>query len=243
MSLTARLLLINALVAVALAAQWGLNWHLQAGGPLGYADIRTPISQVPLVLSADGDAQESGCWRGKTNPHEEIIRKQLPFVPEDLVSRTYVLDGSPLFVNLYLVYSRQGDDRKHHPEICIRDVAGAPEDVSARRILRLENDETRPVQRFRFRTSSTHHTTVYYWHYTFPRIARADESRLQVLHQRLSKPAPSITVQVSTLAEVGDLDDIEKNFLVALDRTMRNAHVPEGTLMGTDRMPIALIRR
>jgi Protein of unknown function (DUF3485) len=241
MSLTARLMLINALLVVGVAGQWALSHHLRAGGELGYAEIARPISQLPLVIAASSEGAE--WWRGKTNPHEDVIRTQLPFTPDDLVSRTYVLDRSGFFVNLYMVYSRQGDDRKHHPEVCIRDVAGAPEDESARRILWLGDDITRPVQRFRFRTSATHHTTVYYWHYTFPRNVRDGETRLQVLHQRLSQPPPSITVQVSTLAEVAELDDIEKSFLTPLDQAMWKTYLPQGTTMATDRMPIALIRR
>ncbi len=240
MSLASRLILVNAILAAGAAAHWGLNAHLRAGRG-AYAEIRRPIAQVPALLKSGPSS--SSVWMGRTNSQEEIIRTQLPFVPNDLLSRTYSQSAAPLAVNLYMVYSRQGDDRKHHPEVCIRDVAGAAEDESARKIVLLANNVGRPVQRFRFQTGPTQNITVYYWHYTFPRVPDEGETALQSLYQRLSKPAPSITVQVSTTAEMDQLDEIETGFLVALDQNMQQNQLPEGTLMGCDRLPIALIRR
>ena len=245
MNLPARFLLVNATLGLGLAAQWGLNRHVNSGADLAYPEIRAPISAISLVLPASADhlaAGSRGAWIGKS-VHEEKIRRELPFVPDDLVSRTYVQSDAPLGLALYLVYSREAADRKHHPEVCIRDVTGAPEDLAARKILFLDKDGQQPIQRFRFRTGATRHTTVYYWHFTFPRIPREEESALQVIHQRLSKPAPSITVQVSTMAEPEQLDAIEQGFLVQLNRILWQHHLPEGTAMGCDRLPIALIRR
>jgi hypothetical protein len=246
MSLSARFALINLILCVALAAQFVLSWHVRGGSDLIYPELRAPLAQVPLEFPSHGDKSSqhaAGGWIGKTNPHEEAIRNQLPFVPDDLLSRTYFRTDSALNLNLYMVYSRQGDDRKHHPEVCIRDVAGAPEDVDARKILFLDADEKHPVQRFRFRTGATQHTTVYYWHFTFPRLPREGETFLQVLHQRGSKPAPSVTVQVSTSAEMDQLEAIERDFLVSLDHVLWERHLPAGTVMGCDRLPIALLRR
>ncbi|HZZ82816.1 MAG TPA: hypothetical protein VFE62_30230 [Gemmataceae bacterium] len=243
MTLTNRFVLICVILGAGVAAQTGLNWHIHGGSGLQYAELREPISALPMSLpslSEKVSERQSMHWIGKTNAHEEQIRKQLPFEPDDLVSRTY---RRGVDLNLYMVYSRLGDDRKHHPEVCIRDVTGAPEDLEARKILFIGGDEKHPVQRFRFRTSFSHYTTVYYWHFTFPRIPRAGESILQVLHQRGSQPAPSITVQISTLAELDQLEAIETDFLVSLDRSLWKSHLPEGTVMGCDRMPITLLRR
>ena len=51
-----------------------------------------------------------------------------------------------------MVYSHKGEDRKHHPEVCVREAAGKPEDVSARATLAL--DAERP-ERF--------YDQNYYW--------------------------------------------------------------------------------
>jgi hypothetical protein len=245
MSLSARLVLINILLIAGFAAQWGLTMHLDHGVELIYPELRKPLADVPLGFPTDGKTVANECqgWIGKTNPHEELIRKQLPFAPDGLVSRTYVSCTAPISLNLYMVHSKRGEDRKHHPEICIRDVTGAPEDLSARKILHLNGDEERPIQRFRFHTGGTEDTTVYYWHLTFPRIPREGETNLQVLYQTVSKPPPSITVQVTTLAKMDELAAIEKTFLTELDRALRARHLPEGTLMRCDRLPIALIRQ
>ena len=245
MSLFSRFLLVNAILGLALAAQWGLHWHISSGAELVYPHIRKPLSEFPLAFPTNGNksAEGSAGWVGKTNPYEELIRKQLPYTPDNMISRTYGLTDSPLALYLYMVHSRQADDRKHHPEICIRDVTGAPEDLDARKILYLDAENKRPIQRFRFRTSSTQHTVVYYWHLTFPRVPVEGETPLQVAHQRGTKSAPSVTVQVSTTAEVEQLDPIEQDFLVKLDQTLRAEYLPEGTVMGCDRTPIALMRR
>ena len=253
MTLPARLLLITAILGATLVVQSGLNWHMRGGEETDYADLRKPISDLPLTIPpVESDAPQTPniSWIGATNEkHQNDIRAQLPFEPNGLLSRTYELSDKSLALHLYMVYSRQADDRKHHPEICIRDVAGKPEILEARKILFVNSDPKRPIQRFRFQTSNTHHTTVYYCHFTFPRVPRPGETALQVLHQQLSRQAPSITVQVSTMAEIkttaesNRLEPIESVFLPALDKLLQESYLPKGTVMGCDRVPIVLVTR
>src|SRR5262249_17830118 len=138
MTLSARFALINLVLCVALAAQFALTWHVRGGSDLIYPELRAPIAQLPLEFPSNGEKssqQANGGWIGKTNPNQDATRDKLPFVPEELLSRFYKRTDSTLLLNLYMVYSRQADDRKHHPEVCVRDVAGAPEDLDARNIL------------------------------------------------------------------------------------------------------------
>ena len=247
MSLPVRLFLIAAFLGVTLSVQLGLTWHMRGGEELDYTYLRRPISELPLIFDARPDKANpanNGAWIGKVNPNEAAIRQQLPFTPDDLVSRVYFKNDGSYLLNLYMVHSRQSDDRKHHPEVCIRDVTGATEDLASRTILFVDGEKKqRPIQRFRFRTDPTQYTTVYYWHYTFPRVPRAGETELQVLYQRMNKPAPSITVQVSLTAEKEHLEPVETGFLVFLDQALRDHHLPEGAVMACDRIPIALQTR
>jgi hypothetical protein len=182
-------------------------------------------------------------WIGAANPSEAETRKQLPFTPDALLLRTYVNGDRSLALGLYMVHSRQADDRKHHPEVCIRDVTGATEDLASRKILFVDAERKRPIQRFRFKTSATQHTTVYYWHYTLPPVPRAGATPLQVMYQRINTPAPSVTVQVSLAAEKEQLETVETGFLVVLDQALRDQYLPQGTVMACDRIPIALLTR
>jgi len=247
MTLQARLLLIVVFLGATLTVQLGLTWHMRGGESLEYTNLRKSLTELPLQFAAtDARANPSkyGPWVGKANPDSETrIRAQLPFKPDDMIHRVYAKSDMSIILNLYMVYSRQADDRKHHPEVCIRDVTGATEDLAARKILFVDAEQKRPIQRFRFRTDETQHTTVYYWHYAFPRVPRAGETELQVMYQRMNKPAPSITVQINLTADIAQLEPVEKGFLVSLDRTLREQFLPEGTVMACDRIPIALQTR
>ena len=121
-------------------------------------------------------------------------------------------------------------------------MAGAPEDTAARRVLYLDAAQKRPVQRFRFRTGNAEYTTVYYWHYTFAPLPREGLTLLQSLHQRLSRAAPSVTVQVATTAPPEQLALVETTFLPALDSALRAGPLPEQTTVDCQRLPILVLR-
>jgi hypothetical protein len=143
---------------------------------------------------------------------------------------------------LYVVYSRIGADRKHHPEVCLREVGGAPEVAAARQILYVDAARQRSVQRFQFRTGVARLVTVYYWHYTFPRIPPEGQSLLQQLHQRLGRWPPSITVQVATTGGARQRAVVEETFLPAVDAALRQGVLPANARMACDRLPIRAVR-
>jgi hypothetical protein len=217
--------------------------HMRGGAALAYAHLRKSISEFPLTFTTSKSPAKSTAWIGMVHPAEADTRTKLPFTPDALLLRTYVKDDHSLALSLYMVHSRQGDDRKHHPEVCIRDVTGAAEDLASRKILFVDAEQKRTIQRFRFQTGPTQYTTVYYWHYTLPRVPREGETSLQVMYQRINTPAPSITVQVSLSAEAEQHDAVEKGFLVYLDQALKDQYLPEGTVMACDRIPIALQTR
>jgi hypothetical protein len=246
MSMQTRLILIAAILGATLAVQQALIAHMRGGAELEYAHLRKSIADFPLTFTrseALAAPAKSSEWLGMINPTEADERAKLPFTPDALLYRTYWMKKNPsVALGVYMVHSRQADDRKHHPEVCVRDVTGAKEDLSSRAILFVDAEQKRPIQRFRFKPSSTKHQTVYYWHYTLPRVPRAGETPLQVIYQRINTPAPSITVQVWLEAET-ERDAVEKEFLVFLDQALRDQYLPEGTVMACDRIPIALQTR
>jgi hypothetical protein len=144
-----------------------------------------------------------------------------------------------------MVHSRTGEDRAHHPEICVRDVGGAQEDRHGRAVLFLDGPaQRRPVQRFRFRMpGADDHTTIYYWHYTLDPLPNAQQSTMQRWHLRWSRRAPSVTVQVATAAAPADLPHVERSFLAAVDAALRAQYLPDTARMGCERLPIRFTGR
>ena len=142
-----------------------------------------------------------------------------------------------------MLYIRDiGEDRKHHPEICIREVTGAPEDLSAREKFSLDAENKRQVQRFVFRTGSVGRTTVYYWHYTFLAPA-AGNTFLQTLHQRLGERPPSLTVQATTNRDdPAALQAIETQLLPLVDAAFAGRILPPTAVIESNRLPVALLR-
>jgi exosortase len=230
-------------LALAVLGQWGLHAHLHASGAARYPELSKGLAAFPTELAdprdPSGGPVSLGAWSGREDPDAATLPAQIRFA-DDLISRTYQQEAEGPLASLYVVYSEQGKDREHHPEICIRDVGGAPEDRRARATLFLDPAQQRPVQRFRFRTGVEQYVFVYYWHYTLDPLPQPDQSGLQILHQRLSRRAPSVTVQVSTNARPDQLDCIEQAFLVAVDRALQQHCLPANARIGCDRLPIRL---
>ena len=168
-------------------------------------------------------------------------RAKLAFDVEDLTVRAYQSTRGD-HARLYMIHTRSGEDRKHHPEICVRDVSGAPEDLAFRRQVPLSGDGA--AQRFRFHTGPGRSMVMYYWHYTLAPDPAPGRTGLQRLHQELGVSAPSVTVQVSA---AGDdpraIEAIEGQLLPALDRAARERLLPKDTRTGCDRVPIGLSRQ
>lgn len=246
MSPTSRLGAAVLLLGLTLVLQLGLVLHLGADSRSVFQSLQRPLSELPREITLEGKETRHLTWIGETRADEQEILGQLPFKPDDMISRNYLLQSAGVYATLYMVHSRVAEDRKHHPEICIREVAGLPE-VTPPDTLVLDGDKKkRPVRRFRFRTSPGMVTSVYYWHYTFQFAPTQEQSLFQTLHQTLGKPAPSITVQISTVAPENRLQAVEtlveQTFLVALDNVLIKEHLPTKVEMGCESVPIALVR-
>ncbi len=229
------------LLALGLVAQLGLTNHLRASGELSYPPLAGPFDSLPLSFNDPKTGQLA--WRGgNMNEARDATRAKLPFQADDLLFRAYQnIDGAQ--IQVYMVHSRAGEDRKHHPEICIRDVSGAPEDVAFRKQVPIRADGSASAQRFRFQTGIGRAVVVYYWHYTPRPIDDPNRTQLQSLHQRIGVAAPSITVQVTVpIDEPKTLAAVEGQFLPALDAAARQLVLPPDTETGCHRLPIALIR-
>ncbi len=236
MRLEKRLMIVCGCLLVGVGVHFAIQWHLAQASEDPFPQIRSDLSVIPLQLNAAKTE-----WHGEQLSRIKQLREKLPFKDDDMLYRTYVESKTRVPVQVYMVYSREGTDRDHHPEVCIRDVAGAPEDSAFRKIIFLDKDKTRAVQRFRFQTGTDEYTTVYYWHYTIRPKVTGNESALQTLHNVVGKRAPSITVQVSTLGRGRALKEIEQDLLPEFDKILRDKLLPDTARMGCNRMRVTVI--
>jgi len=221
-------------LAIVLMCQRVLIGHLASAGAESFPSMSASLAEIPRTL-ADG-------WVGSDHPGLNNLRATLPYTADDMVMREYqLLSGGPT-LQLFAVHSLIGDDRKHHPEICIREVTGAPEDLSARARVPVDPQGERQVQKFVFRTGIVGRMTVYYWHYTLVPGSEG-QTFVQTLHQRLGQTPPSVTVQVSTSStDPEQLRAIETSFLPQVDTIMREKLLPSSAVIDTTRLPVTLLR-
>ncbi|OWK35254.1 exosortase/archaeosortase family protein [Fimbriiglobus ruber] len=228
-------------LAVAVVTQVALAEHVREARDLSFPSQSGSLDHLPLVV-ADPDSGRPA-WSGTDLPSaRDAVRSQLPFQADDLLVRGY-RHVSGAEAQLYVVHSRTGQDRKHHPEICVRDVGGVPEDLGFRDQVPLSADRAGRAQRFLFRPASGRPTVVYYWHYTGTPVPDPSRTFLQTLHLRLGTAAPSVTVQLSVgTDEKAVLDSVARVLLPALDLAARRDVLPPGAETGCDRIPIGLAR-
>jgi exosortase len=227
-------------VLILIALSFSLNWHLSEAGSRSYPQLKGTFDSVPLKFPSAETPTLS--WHGVdfTELREET-RSKLLFQVDDLLYRGYQTADQGTAAHVYMVYSRTGDDRKHHPEVCIRDVSGAPEDPKYHTRIRLAQ-ENREAQRFVFVTGGASATVVYYWHYTLA-PDRVPNSPFRALHQVFGTAPPSITVQVSATLDSRTTAVIERTLLPQLDAFMMEQVLPPDTKVGCTRLPVVLIRR
>jgi exosortase len=217
-----------ALLILTLAGGWagfetGRNW-LEAAGPLPALPLARPLAELPLVV---------GPWRGDDDP---LLDQRLLYADEHL-QRTYRHVERSQALSIWLAFSREGADRGHHPEVCMR-VAGKPEDLPARRELVVDGGGA-PIQRYRFGRPGDYQW-VFYWHYTLPPPEDSGVHPLQRLYQRLRKRPSSLTIEV--FAPERSPDDVRyvEEFVRQIDETVRH-HVGPAGVRGSRRLPVTVL--
>ncbi len=235
-----RLLIASAYLGAGLVTLVLMLVHLHGAGPSSFPETKGPLKAVGDTIP--GRTPNMG-WTSRDLENLDEFRAKLPFQVDDLLYRDYVGQGVP-GVRVYMVYSKSGDDRKHHPEICIRDVSGAPERKGHREDIPLAAHEgAHQAKRFGFEIRPGELLTVYYWHYTMTPREDAIRSPLQRIHSRLGVAAPSVTVQVYAQTAVPtERATLEQVFLPALDKALLERVMPEGTDVGSHRLPVGLVR-
>lgn len=224
-SLPFRIAVLVLLFSLAGLGQWKLLAHLGDAAEAPPTPLKQPLAALPLELES---------WSGVDREIEDEIR-----IGDDHLSREYVHGPRGQRLKLWMVYSKTGQDRNHHPEVCFA-VAGQPEDMNFRQPIPIDGD-AHPVQQYRFgRTGNAQ--WVFYWHYTLPTVSDGRElSSAQEVYRRLRQRTGSVTIEV--FAPEMSPSDLEgaREFVRLVDAAIRRAIVPEGSVRGSDRIPVKVV--
>ncbi|MER3416364.1 MAG: hypothetical protein C4297_09170 [Gemmataceae bacterium] len=196
-----------------------------------YPELRHKLAELPETLP--GPSAET-YWVREAQPPATWLAG----FADEIQACVYRYRGTQLVLSAYVTYSRKGDDRLHHPEICLGQVHGWPEDLTQRRLIYLRGDKARPVRRYVFEAPGAGPMVVYYWHYTLEPIFAGTPTLVQRLRYRLGHWPGSVTVQVACEQERPEV----LQFVEAWDEALRRVCLPEQVQMGCERTHIRLLR-
>lgn len=216
-----------------LVAQVAILDYLETGLSADPPSLREPLESFPRTLQG---------WTSQDLTPERLIPAAREFYREvdDRLYRTYELRNDPdpgMNCSLWIVYARDGRDRSHHPLNCYKS-SGYSEDPAGRGEVDVEGRTAR-IKRFAFLRRGSPHF-VYYWHYTLEPMDAAELAPLRLLHQRLRRHLPSVTVEVFTGAATSVQREQTEQFLREVDRRLAML-LPPGARLGSDSPPILVV--
>lgn len=225
MKLAIRLIPIGSLLGIGLTCQLVLQRYIQAAGDPSVVPLSKPLDELPSVL---------GSWQGQNQP----IDNERELYGDAHLLRTYQHSDRWQRLTLSMVYSREGVDRKHYPEICLVS-AGQPENRWGRATIPVAGHPAPVLQHCFGRPGE--YQWVYYWHYTLPPPASGNLSSLQRFFQRVRQRPASLTIQV--FAPQTDRDDPEyaREFVQLVDDAVQDFVGPRA-VRGSDRAPAAMLQ-
>jgi hypothetical protein len=227
-------------LAVAVAAQAALQAHLDDA-----ERIVGSAAQLTKPLRGEGDKGfpvSLRPWSGKEATPDPATVSYFNKA-DDWLSREYVLDDdSPergLTCHLTAVHFRDGEDRRHHPQVCFP-VAGCVECESEHATLPLDGGG--PAQRFCFtrKDGGRYASYVYYWHYTLEPPDVLGLSLLQRVHEERAVRRPSLTVEVVTPAPTEAQRGRVEEFVRLVDQELQ-VHLPPGARRGSEILPVMYV--
>ncbi|MBX3414552.1 MAG: exosortase-associated EpsI family protein [Pirellulales bacterium] len=213
-----RLIAVAVVVGACLLAHLLLVQYLKAPGELQTVMPARPLAELPM---------EIGGWVGED---VEVTDENQKF-GEDYIQRAYRL-GNIQGALVWIVYAADGEDRGHHPEICMA-VAGRPENTSARTTLDVPGFP-QPVQQYQFGTQQDSQW-VFYWHYTLNPPPNEELDELQRTFQRMRKRPSSMTLEVFAPAGA-DVETLQQ-FVIDLDAAVQEI-LPPHAERGSRRSPV-----
>ena len=219
MPLLTRWTLMLVLLGSGVLGQLALRRHLAAAGEPAPQPLRKPLAELPLALRD---------WRGQ----DQRIDDPGLLIGDERLRRSYRREPAGMTAEVWLVYSREAEDRLHHPEVCMA-VAGQVEDPAGREAVAVPGHAA-PVQQYRFGSGRTQQL-VYYWHYTLPAAAGGQLDALQLIHQYLRWRPASVTIEVFAPERSPDDRKQAQDLVRQIDAALQS-HLPPKAVRGSQRL-------
>jgi EpsI family protein len=189
--------------------------------------MKRPLATLP---------QELGDWSGAETP----LENSSVLYGDEHLHRVYRHRRTGQTLTAWMIYTEDGRDRAHHPEVCMRAI-GCAEVREQRSVLPLPG-HNQPVQRFFFQNSDGRAgQQVYYWYYVFREPIGGDPLSIwQRLLERAGRKRSGMTVEIFAphLAD-GDVVGTD-DFVQRLDHALQ-ACLPEGAVRGSLRGSFLLV--
>lgn len=217
-----RVWLVALLFAGVGALSHNLMGHMLEAEQAVSTNFGKEVHQVPYVL---------GAWRGADFPCPEEWK-----YGDEYVYRVYQnrFTGHRLF--MWIVFSKTGLDRNHHPEVCMA-VSGKPEYLEMRRDFHIGGSES-PIQQYMF-GDQYDRQWVFYWYYTLPLHGLNELSQVQRLFVHLRHSPPSLSIQVFSPELTDDGGTRSREFVKLMDAALQR-QVGSGVKRGSKRARIII---
>ena len=219
LTLPVRLAGLTAVLATAAVLDGALHQAMAAPGRITTIAMQRPLAAFPTEL---------GDWSGADTP----VENSSFLYGDEHLHRVYRHRRTGQTLTVWMIYTEDGRDRSHHPEVCLRAI-GCVEERDQRAALPVDGHD-QPVQRFFFRNSSGRAGQwVYYWYYVF-REATSDQPPTvwQRLLEKGGRMRSGMTVEIFA-PQLADGDAARTDdFTRQLDRVLQ-AHLPDGAVRGS----------
>ena len=211
------------IISVAAACQAGLYVHVRRAAPEPVALVK-PICDIPHRL---------GPWHGVDVEADGTVD-----FADQYVKRTYRHKDSGRQVTLWTAYSQDGDDRTHHPQLCMA-VLGRRENETLRRSAPLPGPGD-PARVCHFGRPGQG-TWTFYWHYSLRPPCETITSPLARAFHRLRRMGPSVTVELFVPEESDDDVACASGFARLVDAALRS-HVGPAAVRGSSPLSVVQTR-
>ena len=227
LTLPVRLGVLTAVLATAAVLDGALHQAMAAPGRITTIAMKQPLAEFPTEL---------GEWLGADTP----VENSSFLYGDEHLNRVYRHARTGQMVTVWMIYTEDGRDRSHHPEVCMRAI-GCVEEFEQRTELPL-TDHPQPAQRFFFRNPGGRAGQwVYYWYYVFREAAsNQPPTAWQRLLEKGGRMRSGMTVEIFApqLAD-GDAARID-DFTRQLDRALQS-HLPQRAVRGSQRGSFLLV--
>jgi exosortase len=228
-SLMQRAVLVIGLLVVGIVVDRATCVALARSGTTHQVALRKPLAEFPTSLAG---------WTGVDTP----VSKDYFLYGDDHLNRVYRNDQTGQTVTLWMIYTTDGRDRGHHPQVCMR-ASGCQEDEARLATVPLPGEGS-PAERFYFRKPGGNAVEwVTYWYHVFriPGETTTSNGVLDALLEKFRSGRSGMTIQLfipeRTAADSAAADE----FAAAVEVTVASQLLPPETTRSTRRAAFAIV--